>query len=293
MKFESYLESQNYSVSTVKEYVRKVSLFICWTAQNGIDPHRINYGQLMEYVSHLQNKKNQSASINNELSALKTHFQYLIYEGIRIDNLAEGLVIKGGKKKVLHNLLDSDELEDLYYSYEMKSVKREDFKVAAQRNKVMVGLMVYQGLNTTDLKALEIEHAQPYKGKIEVPGTRRSNPRTLELKPWQVIELMEYINEVRPQIAIQRKERNENLFIPNHHLKDIVSSIVKQLKRYNLKVESLNQIRASVIVNWLKQHNIRKVQYFAGHRYISSTESYKQDNLEHLQEVVVKFHPLQ
>ncbi len=215
MKFSQYLQDQSYSTSTVKEYVRKVQLFIGWTTENGIDAEQINYGRLMEYVNHLQNKKNQSATINNELSALKTYFQYLIYEGIRIDNPAEGLVIKGGKKKVLHNLLDSDELEDLYYSFDTKSIERVDFKVAAQRNKIMVGLMVYQGLNTTDLKALEINHAQPYKGKIEVPGTRRSNARTLELKPWQVIELMEYINEVRPQIAKQRKERNENLFIPN------------------------------------------------------------------------------
>ena len=293
MNYENYLQQQGYSTSTIKEYVRRNESFSRWAIKNEIDTDRINYGQLMEYVNHLQHKKNESATINNELSALKTYFQYLIYGGIRIDNPAEGLVIKGVKKKVLHNLLDSDELEDLYYSYETKTIKRTDFKVVAQRNKVMIGLMVYQGLNTTDLQALEIKDAQPYKGKVEVLGTRRSNARTLELKPWQVIELMEYINEVRPQIANLRKERNENLFIPNNHLKDIVSSIIKQLKRYNLKVESLNQIRASVIVNWLKQHNLRKVQYFAGHRYISSTEAYKQDNLEHLQEVVSQFHPLQ
>jgi len=46
-----------------------------------------------------------------------------------------------------------------------------------------------------------------------------------------------------------------------------------------------------VITHWLKLHNLRKVQYMAGHRYISSTESYKANNLDGLKEDIAKFHP--
>ena len=66
--------------------------------------------------------------------------------------------------------------------------------------------MVYQGLNTTDLGNLKEEHLQLSKGKIYVPSTKRSNARALELKPWQVMEFMEYANEVRP--TIQNKLQN-------------------------------------------------------------------------------------
>ena len=52
------------------------------------------------------------------------------------------------------------------------------------------------------------------------------------------------------------------------------------------------RLRASVIVKWLKMYNLRKVQYLAGHRYISATESYKQNEMEGLTEEVNKFHPL-
>ena len=295
MFYEKYLSQQNYSSSTIAEYIRRNEKFTTWALKNEMDADQIIYRQLMEYIQHLQDGNYRKASINNELSALKTYFKYLIFTGERVDNPAEGLLIKGVKKKTAYNLLDSDELEDLYYSYEAKSIKRTDFRIAAQRNKVMVGFMVYQGLNTTNLQALEINHAQVYKGKLEVPRTRRSNARSLDLKPWQVVQLMEYVNEIRPQIALQRNRniKNEKLFIPNNRLKQIVNPIIKQLKQSNLKIEALNQIRASVIVNWLKHHNMRKVQYFAGHKYISSTEKYRQDNLEHLQEVVTKFHPLQ
>jgi len=48
--------------------------------------------------------------------------------------------------------------------------------------------------------------------------------------------------------------------------------------------KSIDQIRASVIVHWLKLYNLRKVQVMAGHRYISSTENYKANNLDDLKE---------
>jgi integrase/recombinase XerD len=39
-------------------------------------------------------------------------------------------------------------------------------------------------------------------------------------------------------------------------------------------------------------YNLRKVQYMAGHRFISSTESYQQSEMEGLTEQINKFHPL-
>ena len=55
---------------------------------------------------------------------------------------------------------------------------------------------------------------------------------------------------------------------------------------------STKQIRASVITHWLSQYNIREVQYMAGHRYISSTERYQQDDLENLHELIESLHPI-
>ena len=68
--------------------------------------------------------------------------------------------------------------------------------------------------------------------------------------------------------------------------------ILKKLKKTNHKVTNANQIRASVITNWLKQYNLRQVQYLAGHRYISSTERYLEDDLENLHDMVNNFHPI-
>jgi site-specific recombinase XerD len=52
------------------------------------------------------------------------------------------------------------------------------------------------------------------------------------------------------------------------------------------------QIRASVITKWLRIHNLREVQYLAGHRFISSTESFMENDMEGLKEEINQFHPL-
>lgn len=66
----------------------------------------------------------------------------------------------------------------------------------------------------------------------------------------------------------------------------------KKLKQISHKVKDIKQVRASVITHWLNHYNIREVQYMAGHRYISSTERYVQDDLESLQEIIESLHPI-
>ena len=58
------------------------------------------------------------------------------------------------------------------------------------------------------------------------------------------------------------------------------------------EVTSSRQIRSSVIMGWLKQYNIRQVQYMAGHKSIRSTESYRLQDLTDLTRQLELFHPL-
>lgn len=62
------------------------------------------------------------------------------------------------------------------------------------------------------------------------------------------------------------------------------------ISRYKPELKNLLQIRASVITKWLKHYNqpggvhgLRETKYMAKHKYVSSTERYKTDNLENLQ----------
>jgi site-specific recombinase XerD len=254
----------------------------------GTTKESIDYKTFLKYIEELKKTGIKVSTLQSYIGNLKIYFNYLQEENYRADNPIQNINIKGKVKTVVGNVLTGDELEDLYYSYETKN---ED--IARKRNKIMIGLLVYQGLKVNELEQLKEEHIELYKGKIHIPRTKKSNGRTLELKPWQLMELMEYIQQIRPQLVPKNSEQLFTSIDGNSSLNNVMSRINKELKLINYSYQNAIQIRNSVIVNWLKTYHLRKTQYLAGHRYISSTERYKQDNLESLHEMINTFHPIQ
>lgn len=291
--FETYLKQQNHSKTSIIHYLYQIKDYLKWCKTRKEKPNQIDYKTFLKYIKYLQRKQWKAESVNNQIRAVKYYYDYLINQNEVVENPAEQVKVKREVTKVLTNLLSNDELEDLYYSYKTQNINDYYFTAVAKRNKVITGLIVYQALNNTSLHRLKLEHLELYKGKIYVPRTAKSNQRTLELKSWQVIELMEYINEYRPKIQKHINLYNDAIFPTNcSHFGTIVNTLIKNLRYINQKVKNINQLRASVITIWLAKNNIREVQQMAGHRYIGSTEKYVQDNLENLQEAISTFHPM-
>ena len=301
--YQAFLTKQNYSSSSSKSYIIQADKFMQWLIKQGYALVNFDYKQALHYVDYLQRRHSNIKTINHKIVGVKHYFEYQMARSSRADNPFADIIIKGEKKKkLLHNLLSADELEDLYYSYQTETDKHPRRILINKRNKVIIGLLVYQGLSVSDMKRLQLEHIKLYQGKIYIPKGRIGNRRELNLKPWQVIELMEYINETRPELLSRKKKSSslrgdavgrgdEQLFIDNR-LSDTILWTIKKLKRINHKVINTHQIRASVIVDWLSKYNLREVQIMAGHRRISTTEKYVQEDLKQLQEVINNYHPL-
>jgi integrase/recombinase XerD len=64
-------------------------------------------------------------------------------------------------------------------------------------------------------------------------------------------------------------------------------------ERYPGRTVNAQTIRQSVIAHLLKQgHDLSVVQVFAGHKYPSSTERYRQNEIETLKAAIEKYHPI-
>lgn len=292
--YEDYLQQNQYSQSTITVHKRRIERFKDWLKHYGITEHQLNYSNLLKYAKYLQTeRKYERASTNNELRAVKLYYDYLMDKEELVDNPAEDMAIRGKRIRVISNLLSEEELEDLYYSYDIEHYDTF-FKATRLRDKVVLGLMVFQGITGVELYHLQEEYLQLNKGKIDIPSTRRSNARTMKLQPCQMMDLMSYTTTTRNYLAkkISTKNSEQLIFGSTGQIRSITSRIIINLKQYNHKVKSYSQIRSSLIVNWLSKHNLRKVQYLAGHRYISSTEKYVQDDLENLHDIVNNFHPI-
>ena len=165
----------------------------------------------------------------------------------------------------------------------------------ALRNKVMVGLLVNQGLRVEEIKALKVEDLLLREGRIMVHSQRRTAERVLELEAGQVYELMDYLAVTRKKLLQGYGETSDVLFLQHHKAANfygVTATLLKHLRKINGAVKNLDQIRGSVITHWVRTYDLRKAQYMAGHRYVSSTEDYKQQLLDELQGDVQKFHPL-
>ena len=166
-----------------------------------------------------------------------------------------------------------------------------------QRNKVILGLLIFQAVTIEELELLQAEHINLREGKIKIPGTDRTNERILKLEAAQVFELQEYLNKTRNRILygpkVNEPEKIKQLIIGMEGGTLLAGEVGHLMRRLNHEqVKQASQIRASTIAEWTKKHDVRIVQYMSGHKYVSTTEKYQATHLEDLQEQLRKHHPL-
>jgi len=151
--------------------------------------------------------------------------------------------------------------------------------------------MIYQGLESGEIARLETSHVNLCEGKIYIPSGKKSNSRTLRLQALQILTLKTYLEETR-QDLLEKRELQSSYLFPSKKSSDLVCKIVEAVKKIHPEVKDSRQLRASVLMNWLKTNNIRQVQYMAGHKSIRSTESYRSQDLTDLTKQLELFHPL-
>jgi len=134
-------------------------------------------------------------------------------------------------------------------------------------------------------------------GIIYIKSTAKTNARTLPLKPNQILLFYEYIHEKRNNLL--NGNGLNSLLIGIRGIAMKAEDITKHVKRsfketYPGRKVNAQTIRQSIITNLLKQgHDLSIVQSFAGHKYPSATQRYRQQEVETLKAAVNKYHPLQ
>ncbi len=285
MSFEKYLQQNKLKESTIKGHLQDIERFKKWSEKENINYINANYNDLLKFIQDAQKRGVSKSSINIHLNSIGKYYDYLIEAGEGKENPAKELRLKNSGKKVLQHLFTLQELEEIYTNYQNRAewkFKGERTKQSHQRNVVILGLMIYQGIQTSDLRKIEKTHLNLIQGIVYIPQAGRSNSRILRLNAKQIIPMQNYLNGLG--------KAQEKLF--NCNLTSVTCWLMTTLRKQNKKIIDAQQLRSSVIVNWLKQYNLRQVQYMAGHKYISSTEKYKQEDLEDLQRQLELFHPL-
>jgi site-specific recombinase XerD len=300
-KYREFLIIKGYSQKTAASNISMLQRFLQWLEKESIDIAETNYNDVMAFIQSCKLRGNEQQTIQQYVVAVRHYYNHLIYEGEMNDNPASDIEIKGIKRRKLHDTLNREELERVYKSYPVElEIKKhcppqQLNQLVRKRNKIILGLIIYQAIRPEELSELEVADLKLREGKIFIRGKRRTNERLMKLEGFQAIDLMDYINETRKALLqINQRETNKLFFSKERgeYFSNVMHSLMKLLKKRNSKIKSIKQIRASVITNWLQQYNLRQVQYMAGHRYVSSTEAYYANDITELMEEIFKHHPI-
>jgi integrase/recombinase XerD len=284
MSFEKYLTEKKYSAATVNNYEKDRQHFINWMEEEGSGGEQFTYNELLEYMRYCYAAGITSSRLQAILGVVRHYCQYLISEGKRSDNPAAGVFIKGIVRKLPTNLLSMEEMEELYRQYCIQL--KEDVS-----KKIMLGLLIYQGIAVSELIRLKAHHFRMKDGKVFIKGTKRSNERLLDLHVSQVLMLQKYLdsNPFKDGYLFVEAKKTP---VSEKNVNNRLAYMFRLLRQLNSRLVSAKQIRNSVITHWLRRYNMRQVQYMAGHKYVSSTERYQVGNLEDLASELAHHHPM-
>lgn len=290
MKLEDYLK-QRYTAATAAAYARDIGIYT--GSQKAA--HQASHADVVAYIGALRNRYgHQSHTVHRCLAAIKVYYAYLCASGRRKDNPARSIRLRDKKSRdvQLQDLFSEEELERLLE-------KKEHHQGLSCRNKVLTGLLIYQGLQPGEIEQLQVEDINLEEGTVKVRQTPRTNGRTLGLRGPQVMLLHQYLSDIRP--GLLKGAESEILLIGERgnpmSRQDITKHVKRSFKGWRWagagrRTVNCQTIRQSVIANLLKKGtDLRVVQVFAGHKWASTTGRYRQSEAEALKSALLKHHP--
>ena len=294
--FADYLAQKAMAESTIEGHLANLRRFQRWCYEQNLLTVKITHQDLLCYLDEQQARGLKAATLNLRLASLEHYYHYLR----RADNPASGLRLKGVHQKALPELLSPEQLEQLLQAYLKRPARRFAKPYSAlvhQRNTVLLSLLIYQGLHAGELSLLKVSDVDLGKGLLYVPSGKRWNSRKLRLQTVQVLLLETYLSQTREQLLEWKGLKTDKLLDVERRTDDQVRYLIGQIKAEKLApaipLQNARQIRVSVLMQWLKHYELRIAQHMIGHKYVSSTEHYQQQDLEDLQQQLAKYHPVQ
>jgi len=272
-KFEQYLTDKKFSKHTILSYTKRLSQFEVYCKSKNVTLRKVTHKNVVLYVRYLK-KTNSHHSINQHLLSLRHYYTFL---NVKVNPVIHINKVSRQSNANTSNCLSSEQLLQLYNSYEILTT-------IDYRDKAILGLLCFQALKTKEINNLKVND-------IDLNNTTvKLHNRTLDLHSCQLIDLYKYITTERNTIIVNHSLKIDSELFFSTYGKSCNNVFNRLMKKVNIKHISI--LRKSVIVNWLKQHNLRKTQYYAGHKYISSTEQYLTTDIDNLKMNVLLLHPL-
>jgi integrase/recombinase XerD len=288
-EFKQYLIEKYTSDYQVEQHLGNVNNFCSWAITNNIgDILRVGANTLYDYVNFLQAKPLANSTINNYLNSIRKYYDCMIEQGYIMRNPSAGMHIGRKLEKVVEQPLCEKSLNTLYDGFETYldtrprsiRIKQDVHDMTTLRYKLVVSLLIYQGLDTGEINKLYVKDVDLKKQTLYVHGKSRRNSRILKLEACQILPFIQHFQSI--------PENQEKLFKERVH--DISCRSIPMLKGIEPRLKNAEHIRQSRIMIWVSSMSLIDAQYLIGHRYASSTEGYQQQDTKELVDEINTLH---
>ena len=286
--YEFYLRiERGLAENTVKNYSADIVALAQFISSNNIEeqPEDCSKETLQQFI-YQQSKSISTNSQARRISAIKSFFNFLIFEKLRANSpadLIEGPKL-GRKLPVTLNLM---EIEKILLGVELSLPN-------GHRNRAIIETLYGSGLRVSELVNLTLSNVFFKEDIIRVAG-KGDKQRLFPLGSYSKKFIQIYKEEIRTLKKI-KKQDNDYLFLNRNGRKmtrAMIFTIVKEsaIKAGIKKKISPHTFRHSFATHLLENGaDLRTIQVLMGHESITTTEIYTHLDNKHLKKVMEEFH---
>ena len=286
--FKNYLKlERGLSMNSIESYEFDLIQFKNFIIENSINesPKKCSSSTVKRYLyKNFSNKKSRSQA--RSISALKSFFNYLLFEG-EIHSSPINDIESPKIENKLPEVLTEDEIKRLISSVNLDS----EF---GQRNKTIIEVLYGTGIRVSELIELKLSNIFFKESILKVTG-KGNKERFVPLGKIAIIEIKKYLNN-RDKLKINSKF-SDILFLNRYGRQLTRSMIFKVINDSSKNAEidkkiSPHTLRHSYATHLLKNGaDLRTIQLILGHESITTTEIYTHLDTFHLEDVLKKYHP--
>jgi integrase/recombinase XerC len=273
------------SEHTVKNYQRDLKQLSRYCTDKAIAHWTdLTHTDVRSYIAGRHRKGLSSKSLQRELSAIRSFYNYLLKQGHVNVNPAQHIQAPKQARK-LPKTLDVDQLSGL--------LEAGASSVLEIRDLAMFELFYSSGLRLSELSALDLTDLDLPDSTLTVRIGKGGKSRILPIGSKAVTAIKNWL----PQRAVKTPAAEPALFVSTRGTRLGQRSIELRLEQWCKKKGIAEHIHPHMLRHSFASHllessqDLRAVQELLGHSNISTTQIYTHLDFQHLAEIYDKAHP--
>ena len=290
--FIRYLEAERrYSPLTVRNYRHDIELFLAWLGINDTDSdlRRVTTEDIREWIIfRTEEGRLSAASINREISSLRSLFRWLLRTGVVSRDVAAPVASLKTSRR-LPAFVPESRMSDIVSDCEQDS---DDF--TRERNSLIVLLFYACGLRLAELVGINRRDFSEDYTSLRIRG-KGDKERIVPILEFVREKILHYIGLIeRQNICIS----SEKALFLTHKGKRISRTEVYRTVRDELEKAGVQGKKSPhVLRHTFATHllnggaDMREIQELLGHASLQATQVYTHNSIAKLREIYTKAHP--